>query len=142
MGRTIWSTIESSARPAAAPRAAFTSLTEPPTTVVHGDFHHRNFLAERGRITGVFDWDIGGPGDWRFDLVNLAFACQMYPKTCAPEALARVTEAVREHCDAPTATMLTAVQIVRSLSMLRARRRDWVEPASRRMQSVLTQWRM
>jgi hypothetical protein len=66
----------------------------------------------------------------------------MYPKTCAPEALARVTEAVREHCDAPTATMLMAFQIVRALWMLRARRPDWVGPASRRMQSALTQWRM
>ena len=106
------------------------------TTIVHGDFHHRNLLVDNGRVTGVFDWDIAGPGDWRFDLVNLAFACQMYPRTCEPEALATVVAAVHEHCDAPTAAFLTACQTLRALSMLRERRPDWVEPASRRMQST------
>jgi aminoglycoside phosphotransferase (APT) family kinase protein len=110
------------------------------TTVVHGDFHHRNFLVHDGRVTGVFDWDIAGPGDWRFDLVCLAFACQMYPKTCDAEALAIVIAAVREHCDAPTAAFLTACQTLRALSMLRARRPEWVEPASRRMRSTGAQW--
>jgi hypothetical protein len=111
------------------------------TTIVHGDFHHRNLLVEDGGVTGVFDWDIAGPGDWRFDLVCLAFACQMYPKTCEPDALVAVTAAVREHCDAPTATFLTACQTVRALSMLRRRAPDWIEPASRRMQATLAQWR-
>jgi thiamine kinase-like enzyme len=110
------------------------------TTIVHGDFHHRNLLVADGRVTGVFDWDIAGPGDWRFDLVNLAFACQMYPKTCEPDALATVIAAVREHCEAPTAAFLTACQTLRALSMLRGRRPDWVEPASRRMQAALAQW--
>ena len=72
------------------------------------------------RVTGVFDWDIASPGEWRFDLVNLAFACQMYPKTCEPDALATVIAAVHEHCDAPTAAFLTACQTLRALSMLRA----------------------
>ena len=111
------------------------------TTVVHGDFHHRNFLVdEEDRITGVFDWDIAAPGDWRFDLVNLAFACRMYPKTCEPTALASVTAAVREDCDAPTAAFLTACQTLRALSMLRTRRPEWVEPASRRMEATLGEW--
>ncbi len=109
------------------------------TTIVHGDFHHRNLLVDDGRVTGVFDWDIAGPGEWRFDLVNLAFACQMYPKTCEPDALATVIAAVHEHCDAPTAAFLTACQTLRALSMLRSRRPDWLEPASRRMQATLAQ---
>ncbi len=108
--------------------------------IVHGDFHHRNLFVDDGRVTGVFDWDIAGPGEWRFDLVNLAFACQMYPKTCEPEALATVIAAVREHCDAPTAAFLTACQTLRALSMLRGRRPGWVVPASRRMQATLVQW--
>jgi hypothetical protein len=110
------------------------------TTIVHGDFHHLNLLVADGRVTGVFDWDIAGPGDWRFDLVNLAFACQMYPKTCEPDALAMVIAAVGEHCDAPTAAFLTACQTLRALSMLRNRRSDWLEPASRRMQATLVHW--
>lgn len=110
------------------------------STIVHGDFHHRNLVVHDGRVTGVFDWDIASPGEWRFDLVNLAFACQMYPKTCEPDALATVVAAVHEHCDAPTAAFLTACQTLRALSMLRNRRPAWVEPASRRMQATLVQW--
>jgi len=109
-------------------------------TIVHGDFHHRNFFVVDGRVSGVFDWDIASPGDWRFDLVNLAFACQMYPKTCSPDALAMVIAAVHEHCDAPTAAFLTVCQTLRALSMLRRRRPDWIEPASRRMQATLVEW--
>jgi Phosphotransferase enzyme family len=110
------------------------------TTIVHGDFHHRNFLVDDGRVTGVFDWDIAGPGDWRFDLVTLAFACQMYPKSCEPEALVTVIAAVRKYCDAPTAAFLTACQTLRALSLLRRNRPGWLEPASRRMQATLGQW--
>jgi aminoglycoside phosphotransferase (APT) family kinase protein len=110
------------------------------TTIVHGDFHHRNFLVDDGRVTGVFDWDIAGPGDWRFDLVNLAFACQMYPKTVEPAALSAVMDEVREHCDVPVAAFLTACQTLRALSMIRAQRPEWIERASRRMQSALARW--
>ena len=110
------------------------------TTIVHCDFHHRNFLAEDGRVTGVFDWDIATPGDWRFDLVCLAFACQMYPKTCEPDALATVITAVHEHCDAPTAAFLMAVQTLRSLSQLRRGQPARVESASRAMQATLLHW--
>jgi aminoglycoside phosphotransferase (APT) family kinase protein len=107
---------------------------------VHGDFHHRNFLEIDGRVTGVFDWDIAGPGDWRFDLVNLAFGCQMYPKTCETSALEAVIAAVREHCDEPTAAFLTACQTLRSLSMLRGSRPDWIGQASKRLQTRLACW--
>jgi hypothetical protein len=72
--------------------------------------------------------------------VNLAFACQMYPKTCEAGVLASLIAAVREHCDAPTAAFLTACQTLRALSMLHDRKADWVEPASRRMQAALVAW--
>ena len=110
------------------------------SAIVHGDFHHRNFFADDDRVTAVFDWDIASPGEWRFDLVNLAFACQMYPKTCEPDALATVIAAVHEHCDAPTAAFLMACQTLRALSQLRRRHPDSVEPASRRMQATLAPW--
>ena len=111
------------------------------TTIVHSDFHHRNFLVDDAdRVTGVFDWDIAGPGDWRFDLVTLAFACRMYPKTCEPAAIATVDAAVRSHCDGPTAAFLNACQTLRALSMLRSRRPDWVPEASVRMQAQLAEW--
>ena len=111
------------------------------TTIVHGDFHHRNLVVdEDDRVTGVFDWDIAGPGDWRFDLANLAFACQMYPKTCEGSAVATVIAAVREHCDAPTAAFLIACQTLRALSILQRARPDRIAAASTRMQTTLAGW--
>ena len=110
------------------------------STIVHADFHHRNFLAVDDRVTGVFDWDIACPGDWRFDLVCLAFACQMYPKTCEPDALEVTIEAMHAHCNTPAAAFLTACQAVRALSMLRKRNPDWIEPASQRMHATFVQW--
>ena len=110
------------------------------TTIVHGDFHQRNIHVDADRVVGVFDWDIAGPGDWRFDLVNLAFACQMYPTTCEPNAVAAAVAAVHEHCDAPTAAFLTACQTLRALSMLHNHRPDWLHQASTRIQATLTDW--
>ena len=91
-------------------------------------------------MTGVFDWDIASPGEWRFDLVNLAFWCQIYPKTCEPDALAIVIAAVNERCDAPTAAFLMACQTLRSLSQLRRGQPDRVESASRWCQATLLRW--
>ena len=110
------------------------------TTIVHGDFHQRNIHVDADRVVGVFDWDIAGPGDWRFDLVNLAFACQMYPQSCEPNAVAAVVAAVHEHCDAPTAAFLTACQTLRALSVLHNHRPDWLHQASTRIQTTLTDW--
>lgn len=38
------------------------------TTLCHGDYHSRNFLARDGRITGVLDWEMVGIGDPVSDL--------------------------------------------------------------------------
>jgi hypothetical protein len=50
---------------------------------VHGDFHHENYLARDGRLTGVIDWDGAGRGDRRFDLVTLRFGLQPGNSTAA-----------------------------------------------------------
>jgi len=110
------------------------------TSIVHCDFHHRNFLVEGERVSGVFDWDIACPGDWRFDLVALAFACQMYPKTCEPEAITTTIAAVWDHCDAPTAAFFMACQTLRALSQVRRGWPDRFEPVSKRMQATLAPW--
>ena len=39
--------------------------------IVHGDFHHGNYLATGERVVGVFDWEGASCGDWRSDLANL-----------------------------------------------------------------------
>jgi aminoglycoside phosphotransferase (APT) family kinase protein len=46
---------------------------------VHADFQPGNFLAERGRITGVVDWDGAARGDRRLDLVTLRFGLHAIP---------------------------------------------------------------
>ena len=66
--------------------------------VVHGDFHHGNALFEDDDTVAVFYWDIAGPGDWRFDLVMLAFGCLVRPRSCEPAAAALIIDAVRSEC--------------------------------------------
>jgi aminoglycoside phosphotransferase (APT) family kinase protein len=61
-------------------------LVVPSGDVVHGDFHHRNMLAERGRVTAVIDWEQTTPGDWRYDVVWLAFCCQIDSRRIDPTA--------------------------------------------------------
>ena len=87
------------------------------TTIVHGDFHHRNALVDRDEVVGVFDWDVAGPGDWRFDLVMLAFGCRLQPAVCDPGALDLVTEAMRTECPDDVVALMTACQILRLASL-------------------------
>jgi aminoglycoside phosphotransferase (APT) family kinase protein len=49
-----------------------TLLAAVPRVFAHGDFWSRNLLVERGRLSGVVDWDHGGPGRLPFlDLFQL-----------------------------------------------------------------------
>jgi hypothetical protein len=82
--------------------------------VVHSDFHHRNFLAEGDRVTGVFDWEIATPGDWRFDLVTLAFWTSVVP-VGPREARQLVREATAAECEPETLALMTAVLAARQL---------------------------
>ena len=110
------------------------------TTVVHGDFHHRNCLVTGDTVTGIFDWDIAGAGDWRFDLVCLAFACAIAPKSCQPAAAEAVQAATHAECDGPTAAFLMACQTLRILSMTQAARPAALDRTSERLESALVGW--
>jgi aminoglycoside phosphotransferase (APT) family kinase protein len=87
------------------------------TAIVHGDFHFRNCLVENGLVTGVFDWEIAGPGDWRFDLVNFGFWCLTYPKVVDDDARDVVLAAIREQCPPDVAALMFACQALRAISM-------------------------
>ena len=50
-------------------RRVETRLVRHPRGFGHGDFHHRNLLVARDRLTGVIDWDAAGPG--RLPLLDL-----------------------------------------------------------------------
>jgi aminoglycoside phosphotransferase (APT) family kinase protein len=58
--------------------------------VVHGDFHHRNYLAIGEHVSGVFDWELATVGDWRSDLVTLAFWSWIVPTQVPPDARATI----------------------------------------------------
>ncbi|MEV6490560.1 phosphotransferase [Actinoplanes sp. NPDC051633] len=61
--------------------------------LVHFDYHPFNVLVDRGRITGVIDWDGADRFDGRFDLVTLQFHLRRWnPAATGPvdEALAGI----------------------------------------------------
>jgi aminoglycoside phosphotransferase (APT) family kinase protein len=110
------------------------------TTIVHGDFHHGNALVDGDEVTGVLDWEIAGPGDWRFDLVMLAFGCHIGPDSCEPAASELVTEAVRSECPDDVAGLMMACQVLRLASMIAARSPDRAAKACRRMVAAVEHW--
>ncbi|TML41245.1 MAG: aminoglycoside phosphotransferase family protein [Actinobacteria bacterium] len=83
--------------------------------VVHGDFHHRNFLAEGDRVTGVFDWELAWVGDWRVDLVNLACWGSWVPSQIPPDVVAVIVEAARSACEPPVLALFAAFHTLRAL---------------------------
>lgn len=109
-------------------------------TVVHGDFHHGNCLIEADEIVAVIDWDIAGPGDWRFDLVMLAFGCAVRPQNCEPAAAELITEAVRSECPPEVAALMMACQVLRMTSMLAVRSPATTARACSRMVAALHSW--
>jgi aminoglycoside phosphotransferase (APT) family kinase protein len=82
--------------------------------VVHSDFHHRNYLAIGDEVTGVFDWEFARPGDWRLDLVTLAFWAAVGGLVPAPAAGIIVSTALAE-CQPDVLGFLAAFQALRQL---------------------------
>jgi Phosphotransferase enzyme family len=57
----------------------------PGDDLVHVDFHPGNILVDRGRISGVVDWDGAGRGDRRLDLVTLRYDLELRAPALAGE---------------------------------------------------------
>jgi aminoglycoside phosphotransferase (APT) family kinase protein len=83
--------------------------------IVHGDFHHRNYLAVGDRITGVFDWDFADSGDWRFDLVTLAFWSALLPDAIPPAVSQIIISRTRELCPPGVLALFAARMTLRQL---------------------------
>lgn len=83
--------------------------------VVHSDFHHRNFLAIDGRVTGVFDWEFATPGDWRFDAVTLAFWSHMVPERTTHAARELLIAHAREVCEPAVFAFMSAFLALNNL---------------------------
>jgi aminoglycoside phosphotransferase (APT) family kinase protein len=110
------------------------------STVVHGDFHHGNTLIDDDDIVAVVDWDIAGPGDWRFDLVTLAFGCVVRPRSCEAAAASLIIDGARSECPPDVAALMMACQVLRMTSMLAARSPETATQACSRMVAALEAW--
>jgi aminoglycoside phosphotransferase (APT) family kinase protein len=84
-------------------------------SVVHGDFHHRNYLAIGDRVTGVFDWELARIGDWRSDLVTLAFWSVVVPAQVAPAAADVILRRLLSECPPDVIAYFAAHRAARQL---------------------------
>jgi Phosphotransferase enzyme family len=76
---------------------------------MHGDWHHRNLLADGGLVTAVIDWENARPGDARLDLVLLNYWAETYAGVgFTPRAVSRIRGAVEEHVEVEAHRLLSA----------------------------------
>ena len=86
--------------------------------IVHNDFHHRNYLAAGDEVTGVFDWELASVGDWRADLVTLAFWSSIVTEHVPGDVAAYVTEAMRSRCPPKITAFFAARIAIRQLDFV------------------------
>jgi aminoglycoside phosphotransferase (APT) family kinase protein len=83
--------------------------------VVHGDFSHRNCLAQDGRITAIIDWEQASTGDWRFDLCTLDYWARLQPERVTPAAAQAIDAAVEAACPRDARALFTSYLGLRHL---------------------------
>jgi aminoglycoside phosphotransferase (APT) family kinase protein len=122
----------------AASRAASAPIRT--TDVMHCDFHHRNFLAEGERVTGVFDWELSCVGDWRFDVVTLGFWSAI-PRAQVPETTGRVVLArMKEVCEPDALAFFSAVQAMRHLAFDLSVHPERLERVAKGIEAKMAPW--
>ncbi len=108
--------------------------------VVHVDFHHRNYLADGDRVTGVFDWEAAQAGDWRFDLATLAFwACLAGPEM-SPDARGVALERAAAECPPSSLALYGICLAARTLDFYAGRRPAAVQPAADAIGDRVAAW--
>jgi aminoglycoside phosphotransferase (APT) family kinase protein len=108
--------------------------------VVHGDFHHRNFLAVGDKITGVFDWEGARPGDWRADVAKLAFWCALLPDQIPPDAGAIAIERVHELCERRVLAFFAAAMAAGQLDYDLRAHPDRLDAITSGIDNVIAPW--
>jgi aminoglycoside phosphotransferase (APT) family kinase protein len=108
--------------------------------VVHFDFHHRNYVADGERVTGVFDWEGARSGDWRFDLATLAFWARLAGPEMAPDARVAAVDRAVAVCPAPALALYALGLSARTLDFYLARRPDLVEPTAEAITERVAAW--
>jgi len=104
--------------------------------VVHLDFHHRNALANAGRLCAVIDCNGYRPGDRVFDLVTLAFCLAVAERPAAAEQ--RLWETINRMRDRVIVNAYVAHQALRRVDWsIRYRTSDDLEAWMARSTALL-----
>lgn len=86
------------------------------TGTVHGDFHHKNFLADGEMVTAVLDWELATAGDARFDFAHLAFWGALLPWRIPPDVASTLLDAARDACPPDVFAFFVTFQAIRALA--------------------------
>ena len=108
--------------------------------IVHSDFHHRNFLAIGDEVTGVFDWELATVGDWRQDLVTLAYWSALLPEQIPPGVAAIIGERVREVCPPDVLAFFAARQTLLQLDFDLRNHPEYLERLVARIERNVAPW--
>jgi aminoglycoside phosphotransferase (APT) family kinase protein len=111
----------------------------PMSDICHGDFHHRNFLAYAGTVTGVFDWELATCGDWRMDVATLAFWSSV-GNGHDPVAAALAVDRLAEVCKPAVRALFGATLTTRVIGFYAAVHPDWVAPTATAVDTTVAQW--
>jgi len=113
------------------------------TDVVHGDWHHRNLLADGDVVTAIIDWEASRPGDARFDLCYLAYWAEVFDHSeVSPRAAARIKSTVRSRVDASVRSALSALIAIHQLWFVSAHRPERLPETARHVEQFLApHWR-
>jgi aminoglycoside phosphotransferase (APT) family kinase protein len=104
--------------------------------VAHNDFHHRNFLAIGDDVTGVFDWEFADIGDWRHDLVTLAFWTTVMGFDIAQMSVDRMFDV----CEPKVLAFLAAFRAVSQLDFDARNNPQFLPALIERIESAIAPW--
>ena len=104
--------------------------------VVHNDFHHRNFLAVGDEVTGVFDWEFADVGDWRYDLVTLAWWSTVMSFPVADLAVQRM----RDACEPDVLGLFAAIRTISQLDFDARNNPQFLPALIDRIQAGVSTW--
>ena len=108
--------------------------------IVHSDFHHRNFLAVGDEVTGVFDWELAHVGDWRQDLVTLAYWASVLPEQIPPPVAAIIVQGLRKICPSEVLAFFAARQTLLQLDFDLRNHPEFLESIVPRIERSVAPW--
>jgi hypothetical protein len=86
--------------------------------VVHNDLAPYNVAFHGERVSGVFDWDVAGPGSVLFELAHIAWNCAPLFRAVPDDLAARRIGVLAAAYDGPTATEILAAVPARVQSVV------------------------